>query len=59
VKAASTVDARDFAGLHRVAEVAGSRFARGIVCYTGPRILPFGEDLNAVPISAFWSLDVG
>jgi hypothetical protein len=57
VKAASTVDARDFAALHRLAEIAGPRFARGIVCYTGPRILPFGEDLNAMPISALWSLD--
>lgn len=54
VKAAASVDARDFKGLHRLADVAGQRFRHGIVLYSGTEVLPFGGDgkpLYALPLS--------
>lgn len=54
VKSAATVTAADFKGLRALAEVAGRRFRRGIVLYTGAEIVPFGERLYAVPVEALW-----
>lgn len=33
----------------------GKKFNKGIVLYAGDRILPLGDDLQAVPISALWT----
>lgn len=55
VKAAATVERRDFRGLETLAEVAGSRFVRGIVLYTGDAVVPFGKELRALPISHLWA----
>ncbi|HKT14769.1 MAG TPA: ATP-binding protein [Allosphingosinicella sp.] len=57
VKAAATVGRKDFAGLAKLAAVAGNRFAGGVVLYDGEHSLPFGEGKRAVPISALWSPD--
>jgi uncharacterized protein len=54
VKASSTVDAADFRRFDRLRETLGSRFVRGIVFYTGDRVLPFGGDVAAWPISLLW-----
>lgn len=54
VKSAATVTAADFKGLRTLAEVAGRRFRRGIVLYTGAEIVPFGAELYAVPVDALW-----
>lgn len=59
VKAAATVTADDFKGLIAFREVAGSRFVRGIVLYTGRTAVPFGADLVALPIDALWQLGHG
>ncbi len=56
VKAASSVDARDFSGLRALAARAAKKFHRGVVLYTGARTVPFGKDLHAMPISALWRL---
>ena len=56
VKAAATIDRRDFAGIEALRELAGSRFHRGVVIYTGAEPLPFGNRLFAVPISALWEM---
>lgn len=55
VKAAATATSSDFAGLRRLAEACGKRFRSGIVLYDHDTIVPFGERLFAVPISALWS----
>lgn len=55
VKAASTVTERDFRGLRRFREMIGKRFHAGVVLYDGEHLLPFGDGLYAVPISALWS----
>ena len=56
VKAAASVDAKDFKGLHHLKETEPERFTRGIVLYTGREIIPFAEDLFAVPMSVRWAL---
>ena len=53
VKAAQSVDTRDFAGL-RLMQQRLDTFVGGVVLYTGTQVLPFGEGLTALPISALW-----
>jgi predicted AAA+ superfamily ATPase len=54
VKAGATLRSKDFRGLRKLKEAAGKRFAAGVVLYDGEHILPFGEQLYAVPIRALW-----
>ncbi len=54
VKASATVGAGDFKGLRALEALTGNSFLRGIVLYTGERVVPFGEKLFAVPLSALW-----
>ncbi len=56
VKAAAAVGPADLRGLGALREVAGTRFHRGIVLYTGREALPFGPGLWALPLSALWHL---
>ena len=54
VKASATVRSSDFGGLRVLAETCGSRFAFGVVLHDGTDVIPFGERLAAVPLSALW-----
>jgi predicted AAA+ superfamily ATPase len=54
VKAAETVRASDLAGLRFLAEQRGERFVRGVVLYGGSQSVPFGENLQALPLSMLW-----
>jgi uncharacterized protein len=54
VKAAATVTAADFRGLRKLRDVAGARFASGMVLYDGDSTVPFGDGLFAVPIRSIW-----
>lgn len=54
VKAAATVTAADFRGLRRLRDVAGARFAGGVVLYDGETSAGFGDRLHAVPLRALW-----
>jgi predicted AAA+ superfamily ATPase len=54
VKAARTVSRSDFAGMKYLEETIGDRFLCGIVLYSGPEALPFGERVFAAPLSAVW-----
>lgn len=55
VKAAATVDGKDFKGLRHLQETEPERFRRGIVLYTGRELVAFGNALFAVPMSAWWA----
>ena len=57
IKSAATIKENDFKGLKRFAELAGDRFQKGIVLYTGEQTLGGfgGKNLHAVPVSALWS----
>lgn len=55
VKAAATVTEKDFRGIKRLRKLLGEKFAGGIVLYDGEHTLPFGDQLQAVPMNALWS----
>lgn len=55
VKASNTLVAADFRRFDRLRETLGPRFVRGVVFYTGDRVLPFGDRLEAWPVSTLWS----
>lgn len=55
VKASATVDGKDFKGLRHLQETEGAIFQRGIVLYGGREVVPFGENLWAVPLSVWWA----
>jgi len=57
VKASKSVDAADFRRFDPLREAVGDRFARGVVLYTGDRVVPFGERLEAWPVSTLWGSD--
>lgn len=55
VKSSASVAADDFKGLRLLQEIIGKRFIRGIVLYAGSEFIPFGPELQALPVSALWS----
>jgi uncharacterized protein len=55
IKATSSAGEGDFRGLKRMRELMGPRFHAGVLLYDGEHVLPFGERLLAVPISALWA----
>jgi predicted AAA+ superfamily ATPase len=56
VKASATVRGEDFKHLTTMRDRIGKeRFIRGVVLYTGGERLPFGERLEAWPVSTLWS----
>ena len=54
VKTAAVVNIADFRALKALQEAVGDRFMRGILFYSGDALVPFGENLYAVPISTLW-----
>ena len=55
VKAAATVSRGDFHGMRRLAEACGDRFVLGLVLYDHSQVVPFGDRMLAVPLSALWT----
>lgn len=55
VKSAEIVDNHDFKILRQLKEILGKNLLKGIVLYLGKDIIPFGEDLYAMPFSALWN----
>ncbi len=55
IKSSMTVRPGDFKGLYALAEEAGDLFVRGFVVYLGSEVVPFGNNMFALPISALWS----
>jgi predicted AAA+ superfamily ATPase len=56
IKAGTSVTADDFKGLKALATDAGRRWIRGILLHSGSEMLPFGDNLVAMPVSALWRL---
>ena len=52
VKAASTIRTTDFKGLRKLRDTLGETFTAGVLFYDGDTLLPFGDRLWALPISA-------
>jgi predicted AAA+ superfamily ATPase len=56
VKASATVRPQDFRGLRQLQDAVGEQFVRGLVLHDHDRVTPFGEKLQAAPISILWSM---
>jgi len=56
VKASATVRPRDSRGLNQLQQATGDRFMRGLVLHDHDRVTPFGEKLQAAPLSILWSM---
>jgi predicted AAA+ superfamily ATPase len=58
VRATATPGRSDFEGLRSLQELAGERFVRGVVLHLGDAALPFGDRLEAAPLSSLWTAAV-
>lgn len=56
IKASATVRADDFRGLRQLQATVGDRFIRGLVLHDHDRVTPFGEKLQAAPLSVLWTM---
>ena len=56
VKTSATVRPQDFRGLRQLQEAVGDRFVRGLVLHDHDRVTPFGEKLQAAPLSVLWTM---
>lgn len=56
VKAGQTAKPEWFRWLGQMRDAVGDRFVAGVALYAGPHVLPFGDRLLALPISALWEL---
>jgi predicted AAA+ superfamily ATPase len=56
VKAGQTPRTDWFRWLARMRDSLGGQFVAGLALYSGDKVLPFGDRLLAVPISALWEL---
>jgi len=54
VKSRGSVKGSDFDAMRSLRDDLEERFHRGIVLYTGDQVVPFGDDLHAVPVRALW-----
>lgn len=54
VKASATVNNSDFSGLRKLAEAHEADFVMGLVLHDHDKVVPFGENLYAAPISTLW-----
>ena len=55
VKNTASVQRRDFRGLATLSTLAGDRFVRGVVLFTGATAGPFGPKLHALPVAQLWA----
>lgn len=55
VKRAEWVGSDDFKHIRLLQQATGANFSGGIVLYTGNDVVPFGDNLWAIPLFALWS----
>ncbi len=55
VKQRDHIATGDFKGLEELQRLTGKDFAAGIVLYRGTQVVPFGENLWAVPFGNLWT----
>lgn len=54
VKSGQNVSLSDFKHIKLLQEKMGKKFIKGFVVYTGNQIIPFGDDIFAIPINLLW-----
>ncbi|MGC9222206.1 MAG: DUF4143 domain-containing protein [Solirubrobacteraceae bacterium] len=55
VKSAASTATSDLRGLRHLRDRLGARFKAGVLLYTGPSTVPFGDRLAAVPLEGLWA----
>jgi uncharacterized protein len=55
VKTAASASSADFRGLRHLRDKLGDRFKAGVLLFTGPSTVPFGDRLAAVPLCGLWA----
>lgn len=55
IKTAASASASDLRGLRHLRDRLGDRFKAGVLLYTGPSTVPFGDRLAAVPLAGLWA----
>lgn len=55
VKSGSTLHEADVEGLRFLRDLAGDKFVRGIVLYTGSEMRPLDARISGVPLGALWA----
>jgi predicted AAA+ superfamily ATPase len=55
VKAASSVEDKDFRGLRLLRDTLGPQFVGGVVLYLGPRSYTKEDRLHVLPLDSLWS----
>jgi predicted AAA+ superfamily ATPase len=56
VKSSTKIDRSDLAGLLKLKEIAGNKFTKGIVLYTGDSAFSLGDQFFALPINSLWEI---
>ncbi len=54
VKSRADVSAADFDGIRTLEAAIRDQLIAGVVLYTGTAVVPFGDNLHAVPLSGMW-----
>lgn len=54
VKASTTIHSKDLAGLKELRDIAKEKFVKGIILYSGEKILKLDHDIYALPINSLW-----
>ncbi len=54
VKASASIGNADLSGLRALSESLGRKFVRGVVLHPGTRVVPFADNLSAIPFAALW-----
>jgi hypothetical protein len=55
IKSSTTVDSSSFAAMISLSHDLKKKFVRGIVIYAGKEVIPFGNNLLALPIQSLWT----
>ncbi len=55
VKATDQIRSEDFSGIRFFSQIADAAFTCGVILYRGSDVVPFGDNLWAVPLDALWA----
>jgi len=55
IKSSTAVDSSSFAAMISLSHDLKKKFVRGIVFYAGKEVIPFGNNLLALPIQSLWT----
>lgn len=57
IKSSTKVDQSDLRGLVKLKEMAGDKFTKGIILYTGEYPIFLGDQFYALPINSLWDIE--